>query len=500
MFPFRARAGLEDDVNASDPIVVESTVDALEIALHIDQSTIPIVAIVAPETILDRGFFGQLAAAINDPALEEVKWTCLASSGTDIEGQFRDNGNYLDDPSMPVGYPPRILAATDPAILLVDTAELQRIAGRTDHPSLTDLASTSLIGGSPLFLSQSLRYSSLDTPRSVSNAAVGDRTYQADNHTDLTSVRPDPTISLVVRTTLKRPALLERNLDALAGEHTTDPLLEVIVASTSDSEKLSSVVEDAKSRRPDLPIRRLSVEAGLGPSRTVAMTTALNAAKGDYVWFVDDDDWITPGSIRRLKASVHARSLPILVGAVASLEEAWHEDRLISTTPKRLYEPAEWYRAFTGWNFLPNCSIVVPRVLAQRRMAVAPLHSDLGEDYALQLLLYTAPGSMVDVVDAVIANVSWRPGSDNAVTATDRAQWLRDLSSHVSDLQRDASAATAAFWQLGRAVRDLPYEPILEEAATSTTLAATDDPSLDHGTDNTSMVDKLRRIVNRRRR
>jgi hypothetical protein len=183
----------------------------------------------------------------------------------------------------------------------------------------------------------------------------------------------------------------------------------------------------------------------------------LAAARGDYVWFVDDDDWIAEGSVQSIKDAVHALDRPILIGASEVFEEHWEEAILTTSSRSRRYLPREWYRAFTGWNFLPNCSVVLPRALAQQRISECPITRNFGEDYALQLLLLTAPGSTVQVIDETIANISRRSGSDNAVTMTDRAPWLRDLGSHISDLSRDPSASTAAFWRLGSEIRNIPY-------------------------------------------
>ena len=99
----------------------------------------------------------------------------------------------------------------------------------------------------------------------------------------------------------------------------------------------------------------------------------------------------------------------------------------------------------------------MPRELALERLSVSPLLRDLGEDYAMQLLLFTAPGSTVAVADETIANVSVRPGAENVVTMSDRSPWFRDLGSHASDLSQDPIASTTAFWALGRAIRDIPY-------------------------------------------
>jgi hypothetical protein len=189
------------------------------------------------------------------------------------------------------------------------------------------------------------------------------------------------------------------------------------------------------------------------------MTTALAAAQSEYVWFVDDDDWATPRGLAIIKGAVHASDRPIVVAGSDAYRETWDHETRSESVLERHYHSAEWYRAFTGWNFLPVCSIVMPRELTLDRIAVNPLLRDLGEDYFIQLLLYTAPGSSVAVADETIANISLRTGSDSAVTMEDRTPWFRDLSSYMSDLSSDPSASTAAFWALGRAIRELPYPP-----------------------------------------
>jgi hypothetical protein len=214
------------------------------------------------------------------------------------------------------------------------------------------------------------------------------------------------------------------------------------------------------------------------------MFEALTVARGDYVWYVDDDDWIAEGSLQSIKEAVHAVDRPILIGASEVFEEQWDTAILTSSTPVRRYLPREWYRAFTGWNFLPNCSLVLPRHLALQRIADCPVTRDFGEDYALQLLLLTAPGSMVQVIEQTIAHISRRTDDDNVVTMSDRVPWLRDLGSHISDISRDPSASTAAYWRLGSEIRKIPYpepEGDVENAAPTIDVPAPSPSSTTYG-------------------
>ncbi len=447
---------------ADAPSLVPAERDSMravfEFALDVDPVSVPLIAVVEPDIILNHQFSTELAAAVSDPGLDGVAWLALVSDGIDILGERLDSGNYLEDPATPAARPLRLVGRAEPAVSVVAVGMLQSIvASRAVPGTFSDLVGAGAEHGIPVFFSHRLRFSSLRErvapPADSVNAIAGIRPV---------SIRPDPTISVVVRTATSRPAMLERNLGALAGEHAESPLLEVIVTSTAGEDSLTDIIADASRRHASLPLVALPVESDEAASRSAAMLGGLSAARGDYVWYVDDDDWVAPGSVERIKDAVHAADRPILIGAVEAYDESWEGDQLLDAALARRYLPREWYRAFTGWNFLPNCSLVIPREIAMGRVSAAPPHSDLGEDYALQLLLFTAPGSTVHVIDETIANISWRKDGDSVVAMEDRTPWLRDLSSHISDLSNDPTVSTAGWWRLGIAVRDLPYPDVDE--------------------------------------
>ena len=192
------------------------------------------------------------------------------------------------------------------------------------------------------------------------------------------------------------------------------------------------------------------------PGRTAAVMAGIHAADTDYVWFVDDDDWAEATAVEAIARSVHAHDRPVIVGTVTAHEEQWIEGECTASSPIRTYVADEWYRAFTGWNHLPNCALVYPVELLRKRLATTAVRHDLGEDYALQILAVTSPGATVLPIADPIANVSVRDHG-TTVSMPDRTPWLRDLGSHVSDLVDDDRAGAAPLWRLGRTVRDVPY-------------------------------------------
>jgi glycosyltransferase involved in cell wall biosynthesis len=252
---------------------------------------------------------------------------------------------------------------------------------------------------------------------------------------------------------MKRPALLARNLRSLVTQ-TVRPNEVFVVSTHPDVGDVRALIDE--SEVGSLPLHVVHAAEGR-PSRTAALRAGLEASGSDYTWFLDDDDWAATSAVASMVGAVHAYDRPIIVGAVESASEVWKDDTLAESTFIRRYEPGEWHRAFTGWNHLPNCALVIPTDVARSRLSEVDLRSDLGEDYALQLALFTSPGATVTVVDETLAHVSVRVDADNAVTLEDREPWLRDLGSHISDLSNDPHTATDAFWRLGAAVRSIPY-------------------------------------------
>ncbi len=417
--------------------------DALGLAVN---SPTRWAVIVAPETILNHSFAVEVQDAVADAGLAGIAWVAQFSNGIDVTGESIDCGNYLESPAIPMRSPLRIASSGRPAIALLDLSRLPNPLPETPSQLIEMAASRHR----PVYLTSSLRYSSLGSPR----ADAGRVDVQLGN-VDLRRLRSDPTISIVVRSTAGRGHFLRRNLDAL-GPQVSDAVAEVIVVSSEPIDGVRSQLASFDSAGL-LPITVIEAPGTPVPSRTASLTHAIERARGDYVWFVDDDDWAAPDAVEKITAAVHANDRPIIVAAVESVTEQWDGTELRAAVTTRRYLPREWFRAFTGWNHLPNCALVFPTGLCRDRLAATPIVRDLGEDYALQLIMYSAPGATVTVTDSTVARVSIRSGGDSTVTMVDRTPWLRDIGSHISDLSRDPVVSNAALWAMGAAVRDIPY-------------------------------------------
>lgn len=453
---FPVRRDTDGTVRLGDPVEVTTPAEGLRLGRR--SPSISAVALVAHDVLVSRRFTLEVAAALEDPGLRGVRWVALASDGIDLDGIPHDTGVTLERPGTPRARPLRVAGWADPAVALVDLRRLEETTAGSPPETFPELVHLGLTRRSPVFLTRWLRYARRSpTPSDGASPSGIPHDTARSVGLDLGAVRPDPSITVVVRTTGRRPRLLRRNLEALATAHERSEIAEVLVVATSEWGDPREALAELDGRHSSLPIGTLSVASSDVPSRSAALTAGLRGASGDYVWFVDDDDWVTPESVASLKGAVHAADRPVLVGRSDAYAEEWRDGQLVSRSFARTYHPDEWYRAFTGWNFLPVCSLVVPRRSALERLEGRRIDADLGEDYLLQLLVLTAPGTAVQVVDETIARISWREGGDNAVTMEDRGPWLREMTSHVSSLLDDPVLSMEAWWRLGEAIRELPY-------------------------------------------
>ncbi|MFI6821558.1 CDP-glycerol glycerophosphotransferase family protein [Micromonospora sp. NPDC050187] len=94
---------------------------------------------------------------------------------------------------------------------------------------------------------------------------------------------------------------LRECLDSLLGQAFDD--VEVIAVDDCSPDASPEILTGYAGRDPRVRLVRLAGNVGLGPARNVG----LDRATGEYVWFVDGDDWLAPGCLpvvaERLRAN-----------------------------------------------------------------------------------------------------------------------------------------------------------------------------------------------------
>ncbi|HEX6682525.1 MAG TPA: CDP-glycerol glycerophosphotransferase family protein, partial [Candidatus Limnocylindrales bacterium] len=68
---------------------------------------------------------------------------------------------------------------------------------------------------------------------------------------------------------------------------------EIVVVDDCSTDRSSEIIADFAGRDARVRPLRLEANSGLGPARNAG----LRMARGEYVWFIDSDDWLAPGAL-----------------------------------------------------------------------------------------------------------------------------------------------------------------------------------------------------------
>ncbi len=170
----------------------------------------------------------------------------------------------------------------------------------------------------------------------------------------------EPSFTTIVRTQGRRPESLAEALASIAaqthGDHET-----LLVVHTDDA----ALVEAVERGLPaDARPARLRTVHATGGGRSRPLNAGLDAAEGDYVCFLDDDDLVTEDWLASF-ATAAAEAPGTMIRAV-TLSQAWTTDG--GTQPVRATGPVERpfadrfdLLAHLSHNETPLCSVALPR-------------------------------------------------------------------------------------------------------------------------------------------
>lgn len=85
--------------------------------------------------------------------------------------------------------------------------------------------------------------------------------------------------------------------------------VEVIAVDDASPDSCGDMLEAYAARHGDLRVVHLSRNGGLGQARNAG----LEHARGEYVWFVDSDDWLPPGSVSAVLAALERDEPDVLL-------------------------------------------------------------------------------------------------------------------------------------------------------------------------------------------
>ena len=240
-----------------------------------------------------------------------------------------------------------------------------------------------------------------------------------------------PSFSVIVRTQGRRPgSLIEAVESVLAQSYAR---FEVLVVVHGDAASYRAVRESLPERARTWPHRVLRTTGG---GRARPLNVGLEAASGDYVCFLDDDDLARPGWLEAF-ASAAGRAPGTIVRAVAETQ-AWttlggEEPIHPAGEIERPYAPIFDLLAHMSGNATPICSVAVPRAGTERLGVRFDESLPVFEDWEFLMRLAMLVG-VTSIPDAT--TLYRRLDHGNADTVHDPATWN---SAHWAVINRLAS-------------------------------------------------------------
>ncbi|MFV2017766.1 bifunctional glycosyltransferase/CDP-glycerol:glycerophosphate glycerophosphotransferase [Micromonospora sp. LOL_023] len=113
-------------------------------------------------------------------------------------------------------------------------------------------------------------------------------------------------ISIVVPV-YKVQGYLRECLDSILGQSFTD--VEVIAVDDCSPDTSGEILAEYAARDPRLTVLSLPTNAGLGGARNAG----LDVATGEYVWFLDSDDWLSVGALRAVANRLRDTTPDVLI-------------------------------------------------------------------------------------------------------------------------------------------------------------------------------------------
>lgn len=288
-------------------------------------------------------------------------------------------------------------------------------------------------------------------PRDRSRCFLGslDKKYQ---EILLQNCRP-VSLSIITRTCFARIPYLKRLLASAVRALDGESDIEFIIASDVAPDKAASAMDEITQEYADLNINCVDTSNVPGVSRVRNLTGGINAATKEYVWIVDDDDYITADSITRIREKLFLGATPFIFASSDVLNEKWFHDEsgsvLESSVVTKTYEAQSWKYLFGGSNEVPICGFISPRKHIVSQILKINLAENLSEDYALLLaLLASSELPRIDEIDTSISKISVRQNEDNTVNMVDRRPWTRDIHGFLTDILHDNRLVGEGFWNL----------------------------------------------------
>jgi glycosyltransferase involved in cell wall biosynthesis len=260
-------------------------------------------------------------------------------------------------------------------------------------------------------------------------------------------------LSIVTRTCFARMPYLKRLIASIIRANTNDTDIELVISTDVSDDVAQKGIGDLLSDFPQLPIVLSNNRDKQGVSRVRNLLEGIATASKEYVWIVDDDDYIATESLEILQSKMLFNQTPFLFCSSDVVKEKWfHEGNrsvLESSVASETYSAKNWIYLFSGANQIPICGFIVPREHLNNQLSKISLEQNLSEDYALILaLLASVDIPRIQEVSQSLCKISVREGEDNTVNMINRRPWTSDIHGFLINLLRTDELASAGYWDL----------------------------------------------------
>lgn len=279
----------------------------------------------------------------------------------------------------------------------------------------------------------------------------------------LASVRKENPVKLAVcvRTQFKRPHLLERLLISAAHAiREAAALISTDITLLTDQEgpEFTRIEGELRERFADIKIVCFSHKIKDGRSSRVDLIySAFESVQADFLWFIDDDDYVLPSGICNIARSIYDKSRQLIIVDCLRASEKWQVENSVEFLKSSKFlgrtDSAQVYEALRGDNFTPFCGAIYPRTMMREKLRVAAGRTSYYEDYLLLLVALSCSEVLVEKLPHLCCGISIR-GADNTVTEKDRTIWNLSLATVLAEVNANPHLAISFAWDIAQRTRE----------------------------------------------